>query len=98
MIICDVNLDAVWSHGVRIKLSVLRVKVKYRGTKSYYESFKDGGLKEEIKSTTFSAKKLVPGSRYNFEGYATSVCGNSSSAYVNVETPMEGEHFLMTLI
>ena len=100
MSVCDINLDAVWPHGVtcRIQLSVLPVKVKYRGTKSYYESFEDDGLKEGIKSTTFSAKNLVPGSQYNFKVYATTVCGKSSSTCLEVETTMKGEHFLMTLI
>ena len=43
-------------------------------------------------------KNLVPGSQYDFEIYATSHCGESLSAYVEVETTMKGEHFLMTLI
>ena len=79
-------------------MPVLPVKVKYSGTKSYNESFKDDGLKEAIKSTTYSVKNLVPGSQYDFEVYTTSVCGKSSSAYVKVETTMEGEHSLMILI
>ena len=76
----------------------LLFKVKYSGTKSYNESFKDDGLKEEIKSTTYSVKNLVPGSQYDFEVYVISVCGKSSSAYVEVETGMEGEHFPETPI
>ena len=70
--------------------------VKYWGKKSYNESFKDSGSKEAIKSTTYTVKNLVPGSQYYFEVYVTSVCGKSSSAFVKVETPMEGEHFLET--
>ena len=73
-------------------------KVKYSGTKSYNESFKDDGLKEAIKSTTYIVKNLVPGSQYDFEVYVSSVCGKSSSAYVKVETGMEGKHLTETLI
>ena len=78
-------------------LVVLPVKVKYSGTKSYNESFKDDSLKESIKSTTYTVKNLMPGSQYDFEVYATSVCGKSSSAYLKVETMrVEGKHFLGT--
>ena len=73
-------------------------KVKYYGTKSYNKSFKHEGLEGKVKATTYSVKNLVPGSQYDFEVYATSVCGNSTSSYVEVETRMEGEHFLLTLI
>ena len=93
-----INLVAVRSYSVGIQLVILSVKVKYSGAKSYNESFKDDELKEAIKSTTYSVKNLVPGSQYEFEVYATSVCGKSSSTYVEVETGMEGEHFLETLI
>ena len=94
-----INLVAVRSYSVGIQLVILSVKVKYSGAKSYNESFKDDRLiKEAIKSTTYSVKNLVPGSQYEFEVYATSVCGKSSSTYVEVETGMEGEHFLETLI
>ena len=81
-----------------VVLFVLPVKVKYSGTKSYNDSFKDDGLKEAIKSTTFTVKNLMPGSQYDFEVYATSVCGKSSSAFLKVETTMrvEGKHFLGT--
>ena len=41
-------------------------------------------------------KNLVPGSQYDFEVYVSSVCGKSSSAYVDVETRIEGRHFLET--
>lgn len=72
------------------------MKVKYSGTKSYNESFKDDGLKDAIKSTTYTVKNLVQGSKYDFEVYVSSICGKSSSAYLKVETTMEGEYFLGT--
>lgn len=74
----------------------LTVKVEYAGTKSYNKSFKDDGFKDEVKSTTYPVENLVPGSQYDFEVYATSVCGKSLSTYVKVETGVEGEHFLET--
>lgn len=76
----------------------LTVKVEYAGTKSYNKSFKDDGFKDEVKSTTYPVENLVPGSQYDFEVYATSVCGKSSPACVKVETKMEGGHFLVTLM
>ena len=95
----NINLDACsLVLEYKFKLFALSFEVKYSGTKSYNESFKDDGLKEEIKSTTFSTNNLVPGSQYNFEVYVSSVCGKSSSAYVKVETRMEGKHFWETLI
>jgi len=83
---------------------VFPVKVKYNGTKSYNDSFKDDGFKDAVKSTTYSIKNLVPGSQYDFEvyvnmeGYETSVCNKSSVASVKGETRLEGEYLVMTLI
>ena len=81
-----------------LSLVVLSVKVKYRGTKSYNEGFKDDGIKEAIKSTTYSVKNLVPGSQYDFEVYRSSICSKSSSVSLKVETTMQGEHSPMTFI
>ena len=67
-------------------------KVKYSGTKSYDKGFKDEGDKDAGKSTTLKVKNLVPGSKYKFEIYGTSVCGKSKSIYVNVETKLAGEY------
>lgn len=66
------------------------VKVKYSGTKSYNESFEHEGVKAAGKSTTQRVVNLVPGSKYKFKVYGTSVCGNSTSNYLDVETKVEG--------
>jgi len=39
----------------------------------------------------------VPGSQYDVEVYATSVCGKSLSMEVKVKTRMEGKHFMESL-
>ena len=66
------------------------VKVKYSGTKSYDNKFKDEGVKKAEKSTKYTVTKLVPGSKYIFDLYGTSVCGKSISRYATKEAKVEG--------
>ncbi len=72
------------------------VKVKYSGTKSYDNDFKDEGVEAAGKSTRYTVKDLVPGSKYKFELYGTSVCGKSTSRSVNEETKVGGACLLET--
>ena len=64
--------------------------MKYSGTKSYYNSFKDLGVKTAQNSTTCKVVDLVPGSSYTFEVYGTSVCGKTLSTYIHIETNLKG--------
>lgn len=73
------------------------VKVEYSGTKSYDKKFKDEGVKAAGKLTRYTVMDLVPGSKYKFEVYGTSVCGKSIPIYVNEETKVEGEHLIIYL-
>lgn len=66
--------------------------MKFSGTKSYNKEFKDEGIKAVGKSTTCTVVGLVPGSNYNFEIYGTSVCGESLSLNLKVDTNSTGEH------
>ena len=66
--------------------------MKYSGVKSYSKSFKGEGVKKADSLTTCEVVNLVPGSKYTFEVYGTTVCGNSSSAYVLVETKIKGNN------
>ena len=70
--------------------------MNYSAAKSYNNSFKDVGVKTAQNSTTCKMVHLVPGSNYTFEVYGTSVCGKSSSAYINVETNLMGEYSMET--
>ena len=72
------------------------VKVKYSGTKSYDKKFKDEDTKGAGKTTAYTVESLVPGSKYIFELYGTSKCGESESRYVNVETKVAGEYLIET--
>lgn len=69
--------------------------MKYSGTKSYDNKFKQEGTKAAGKSTAYTVDGLVPGSNYKFEVYGTSVCGKSSAIDLKVETKMTGEHVMM---
>ena len=73
-------------------------KVKYSGTKSYDNNFSHGGTKDAGKSTTYRVVGLVPGSNYKFEVYGTSVCGESLSIFLEVETEIAGEHSIEALM
>ena len=66
--------------------------MKYSGTKSYNTSFAHEGTKAAKDATTYTVENLVPGTKYKFEVYSTSVCGNKgSSASMDEETKMEGK-------
>jgi len=65
--------------------------VKYSGTKLYNESFTDTGDKYVGKSTKYTVTGLVPGSTYQFQVYATSVCGTSFPIKLEVKTKIAGK-------
>ena len=66
--------------------------MKYSGTKSYNTSFAHEGTKDVKDVTTYTVENLVPGTKYKFEVYRISVCGNKgSSASFDEETKMEGK-------
>ena len=66
--------------------------MKYSGSKSYNSSFTHEGTKDVKDATTYTVENLVPGTKYKFEVYRTSICGNKgSSASLNEETKMEGK-------
>ena len=71
-------------------------KVKYSGTKSYDKKFKDEDTKEAGKTTAYTVESLLPGSKYTFQLYGTSVCGKSISRYATKETKVEGEYLIKT--
>ena len=73
-------------------------KVKYSGTKSYDNNFSHGDTEDAGESTTYRVAGLVPGSNYTFEVYGTSVCGESLSIFLKVETKMAGEYSIEALM
>lgn len=67
-------------------------KVKYSGSKPYDQKFTHRGYGNATKLKAYTVKNLVPGTNYTFEVYGTSACGNSSSAFLSVETTIAGNH------
>ena len=72
--------------------------MKYTGTKSYNTIFTHEGIKEAKEAANYTVKDLVPGTKYKFELYASSECGQSLSKYVFAETKIKGNNFLATKI
>ena len=66
--------------------------MKYSGTKSYSTRFVHEGINDAKDATTYTVNNLVPGTKYKFEIYRTSVCGKKgSSTSLYEETKMEGK-------
>ena len=64
--------------------------MKYSGTKSYVENFKDADHKNVGKVTKHTVTDLVPGSNYHFQVYGTSVCGQSLAIELKLNTKIVG--------
>jgi len=67
--------------------------VKYSGTKWYNITFTDTGDKYVGKLTNHTVIGLVPGSKYKFQVYGTSVCGKSSTIQLIVDTKIVGKYY-----
>ena len=52
--------------------------MKYFGTKPYSQSYRDEGVKDVGKFTTYKMEGLIPGFIYNFTIYGSSVCGDGA--------------------
>ena len=66
--------------------------MKYSGTKWYDITFTDTGDKNVGMLTKYTVIGLVPGSKYEFQVYGTSVCGKSSTIQLTVDTKIVGKY------
>ena len=66
--------------------------MKYSGTKLYYKTFKDTGDRNVGKLTKYTVAGLVPGTKYQFQVYGKSVCGQSFPIESKGETKIAGKY------
>ena len=67
--------------------------MKYSGTKLYNKTFKDMGDRNVGKLTTnYTVAGLVPGTKYQFQVYGKTVCGQSFPIESKGETKIAGKY------